>query len=455
MLATRTNVVLTAVLSVGIFGATQPATAQFGGQAGFADAFRLDFLERDLPLFVEALKLEDWQRPIVDALLQDYQSNFTLGVENVRDQMSNMTDRISQVREDKVMGMILEPLGAWNRTRAQYRQRFLENVKAQLSADQVSRWPHFERTLRRDKSLPKGELMGESVDLFLVARNLRMPFEVEEMLDPIMMEYEMSLDIALEQRDARIASLQDQIKDAMASMDFELGLSAMDQIMSSRVRVREVQDNYILRIAELLASEWSEKFETAAMKKGYPKVYRPTPIDQLLKTVREIPTLTSEQRMQLDAIEADFKVQLGALEERLLKAYRQHEPGEPRRRVQAMLDRREGNTRKARAATAMDKIAAERNDLVAATRRRILAVLSPEQIGGMPGSAKPKDRRLHPQVPFGDVPPGSVATPTGRSRVPPKFGNGPANGGTAKPGRLDPSSRGDDKNRPRGDGRSD
>ena len=55
---------------------TAPAKAQFGGAAGFADAFRPDFLDRDMPLFVEHLRLEDWQRPIVEMLLLDYTHSF-------------------------------------------------------------------------------------------------------------------------------------------------------------------------------------------------------------------------------------------------------------------------------------------------------------------------------------------------------------------------------------------
>ena len=445
----RIRTALASVLACGLFATTPNATAQFGGQAGFADAFRIDFLERDLPLFVQTLKLEDWQRPIVEALLQDYQAKFTLGVEGVRDQMSKMTERIANTREDQVMAMILEPLDAWSKHRAEYRTDFLRNVRAQLSAEQVSNWPHFERSLRREKSLPKGELMGESVDLFLVMRNLRMPYEIEESLDPIMMEYEISLDLMLDARDTRIDGLQDQIKDAMASMDFELGLSAMDQIMVTRVRVREVQDEYILRIAELLPGDWSETFEVTAMKQAYPKVYRPTPIEQLLKTVRAIPTLTGEQHLQLNAIEADFKVQLGALETRLLLAYRQHEPGEPRRKVQQMLDRREGSVSRRQEPTPMDKIAAERNDLVAATRKRILAILSPEQIGSMQ-SSKPAGG-LRSRTPGGPVPHGSVATPSGGNKTRPKFGDS-ATSGEGKKDRINPSSGGGDKNRSRDGG---
>ena len=451
MSAIGKKILLATSLSFGILGAAPVANAQFGGQAGFADSFRIEFLDRDLPLFVESLQLEDWQRPIVESLLQIYQVQFTLGVESVRDEMRSMTNKISTTRDDQVMKMILEPLDQWNKQRAVYRQEFLTNIQAQLSPDQIARWPHFQRTLRREKSLPKGEIMGESIDLFLVSRNMRMPYEIQESLDPILMEYEISLDIALENRDQRITSLQDQIKDAMSEMDFEKGLSAMDQIMSARVRVRQVQDEYIQRIADMLPSDVGEQFETTAMKKAYPKVYRPTPIEKLLESVREIPTLTEDQKNDLNEIETDFYIQLGGLEERLLQSYRINEPKEPRRKVQAMLDRRDGNRQIRQEPSEMDKMAAERNDLVFETRKRILAVLSPEQIGSIPGSSrKDKAGRVErTKLPMGQPPPGSVATPTGSGKVTPKFKGAPA-GGKNDPERITPSSTGGKKPNGRG-----
>ena len=47
--------------------ASLSASAQFGGKAGFSEAFRPDILPRDMVLIIETLKLEDWQRPIVES----------------------------------------------------------------------------------------------------------------------------------------------------------------------------------------------------------------------------------------------------------------------------------------------------------------------------------------------------------------------------------------------------
>lgn len=96
----------------------------------------------------------------------------------------------------------------------------------------------------------------------------------------------------------------------------------------------------------------------------------------------------------------------------------------------------------------MDKIAAERNDLVSATRKRILAILDPEQIGSMQGS-KPTGG-IRSQIPGGPVPPGSVATPSGSNKTKPKFGDS----GGGKKDRIDPTSRSGAKNRSRGGGQN-
>ena len=66
-----------AVLAAGCAFASVPtASAQFGGRSGMASMFTPDFLPRDLPIFVDALALEEWQRPVLEVLLQDYDTNF-------------------------------------------------------------------------------------------------------------------------------------------------------------------------------------------------------------------------------------------------------------------------------------------------------------------------------------------------------------------------------------------
>jgi len=366
-----------------------PAKAQFGGAAGFADAFRPDFLDRDMPLFVEHLRLEDWQRPIVEMLLLDYSQSFEAGIERVKNEMRDSQAVLSRIDPDKVMEVILEPIARWDGERRGLREDFLLNIKGTLSADQMARWPRFERTLRREKELPKGELHGESVDLYSLFRSLRLPYEIEEPVDALLEQYELELDAALDARRQRIDSLQEGIKEAMASMDFDAGLAATDSIMQTRVAVRNVQDRWIETIAEALPSPHAETFRRNALERGYPKAFRPTAIPRLLESVRQVPDLTDDQIARIDEIEAQFDISLALVEGRIVDAIRREQPGESRRKVERMIARRNGES-VTRQPSPEDKIIAEKNDLVDETRRQILAVLTPEQTGELPGGITPR-----------------------------------------------------------------
>ena len=370
-----------------------PARAQFGAAAGFADAFRPEFLDRDMPLFVEQLQLEEWQRPIIEMLLQDYAMAFEMGVEQVKEKMRESAMVIGNSgRNDDAMKLILEPISAWDTARRQLRDEFLLNVRAQLSSDQSNRWSRFERSLRREKELPKGEISGESIDLYLMARTLRMPYEIEETIDPLLVQYEMELDAVLEARRRRIDSLQDSIKDAMTAMNFDQGLEATDKIMETRIAIRRVQDGWIEQISEKLPEEYSVKFRRNALERGYPKAFRPTAIPRLLESIRTLTDLSVDQIATLDQIDGEFAAQLTALQQRIIMAIREFEPTEPRLRVERLIERRNGNAQR-REPSPVDTLVAEKNDLVDETRRRILAVLTPEQTGEIPGgsSARPNN----------------------------------------------------------------
>ncbi len=300
------TLVITTVLFAAISCACErSAQAQFGAQAGIADAFRAEFMERDLPLMAESLKLEDWQRPIVEALLENYRIDFQMEVEIAREKMRAATENISTTGQDQMMNVILEPVNRLMTRRKEIHDDFLLNVKAQLSGEQIANWPRFERTLLRDKELPMGELMGESVDLFKVTRNMRFPYEVELSLDPVLIEYELELDGALMKRKNRIKSLQEDTKNAMIEMDFEKALSLTSRIMETRIDVRNVQDLYIIKLRDALPEEYAGNFFTTAMKQAYPKVYRPTSIEGLIEMVREKPDLSEDQIVELDSIESE------------------------------------------------------------------------------------------------------------------------------------------------------
>ena len=126
----------TAVLAAGLAVTVAPgAMAQFGGPSGMATMFVPDFMTRDLPVFVDALQLEEWQRPILEALLDDYNTTFQTAAEGVRASMGQFRESAAGASPERVMEMISKPLVDWTAEKKKLRDDFLASVKIQLFAE--------------------------------------------------------------------------------------------------------------------------------------------------------------------------------------------------------------------------------------------------------------------------------------------------------------------------------
>ena len=143
----------------------------------------------------------------------------------------------SQKNGSKSAAGLLAPIESWQLEKQQLFTDFMESVKGQLSDTQRERWPRFERTIRREHALANSDLSGEGVDLLAIARQMQMPPEAMSAAQPAFDEYEIALDQALAQRDARIKSLMPDFRVAMESMDLEKGAGLQTQIVTARIVV--------------------------------------------------------------------------------------------------------------------------------------------------------------------------------------------------------------------------
>lgn len=384
-----------------------PAAAQFGGDAGLANAFRQDFYRRDLLIFNEVLDLEDWQRPIIDVLLDDYAASFEAGLAGMRDEISKIRVDLGGEDGTRIMERMMGPLAAWEREKAVLRDQFLANVQTQLGPGQIDRWPALERALRREKDLPQSELSGEGVDLVAVVGRLDLPGTVRNDIEPTLVEYEAQLDAALVTRTQRIESLQPAVREAMQAMDFERGLQVMQQIMAARIEVRNAQDRGIEAIAEAMPQEQADLFRREAWEIAYPKVYGPNPTIAFIAAAKAIAGLTPEQAEGIASIERDYLAQLDVRDARLRELYRIEEPKEPQRRFERIIRRQRGETPSRELAgepQSIRDVRGEREELGRRTREAILALLTPDQTANLPGFGKPGDLQKNLDGGFQETP---------------------------------------------------
>ena len=370
-----------------------PATAQFGSQAGFAEAFQKDFLRRDMQLFVDYLRLEDWQRPIIEVLLDDYQISFDAGTDACKDRMANLKDAMLADPEN-AMEIALRPIKEWETEKKVMRDEFIANIQAQLSPLQMQRWQSLERAMRREKELPLGELPGERMNIFAVLHGMELKPNDLQSIDPILLEYEIGLDGALNNRRSMMDRFQPLLQEAMVSRDYKAGLSGLRNIAEARSGVIETHLVVIESISRNLPMMLGDEFRRIILKRGYPEIFKTNSVDRLLESTRLDDSLTLEQSAGLDQIEAEYLVSLTDSNERLLDLHRLHAKDIPILQAQQSIARRNKENVERGSSTppqiAEEKIA--KQTMIEEYRMRILDLLTPEQVARIPASAK-FDRR--------------------------------------------------------------
>ena len=384
-------------LALAYWACTPQVSAQFGGRGGVEDAFTPDFLARDVSLFVESLGLEEWQRPVLETLVMDYQTSFDAGVSGVKEEMSKVKERMgnSPPSPDAVMQLILQPIEKWSGEKKHLREKFLDNVKSQLSDQQLERWPKFERAMRREKVLATGDIQGESVNLIQVVRGMEFTPSLLAGLDAAVEEYEIRLDEALGARTAKMESQKQRLTDAMTSGNHQAGVEAQEVIMGARVAVRDVQDNaresLKTAVLGLTDEEKARQFEMAALEKAYPKVYRNDPILPIFASAKAMEGITPEQTAALTDLETKYVVEIYDVNGRLRDAYRTDEPKEPRRRVELMMARQQGGEAPRNLRGEGENIQnarKTREEVYDRYRKAIMDILNEEQKKAMPNFGK-------------------------------------------------------------------
>ena len=375
------------VIAATVACSAAPAVMAQGARGGIGGMFVPDFLPRDLPVFVDSLGLEEWQRPILEALLEDYDTNFQTAADGVRASMGQFKDVAATANPDKIVEMISSPLIKWGDEKKKLRADFLESVKSQLSDVQVEAWPRLERALRREKALPNGELSGEALNLVIIAREVDAPPAVADAARNALDEYEIKLDAALAAREVELeASIAPMLK---ALNDNTKLVATQERIMQRRVAVREVQDAGIASIRDALGSDYGAGFEKRALRRAFPQVYGPDPVTPMFEASLALPDITEEQKGKLIALKGRFDTEHGALQVRYADAIRTSEPKEPRRRAEALALKAAGGAPKFTESPEIDSIKSERQELFSRFRASIAEILNDAQKEAVPGFGKP------------------------------------------------------------------
>jgi hypothetical protein len=429
-----------------------------GGLRDLREALEADFMRRDVPIFVRQLSLTEDQSGVLETLFVDYEATFQPESEAIqasmmdigrnmmqsvmsperREQMQQMRERMQdemrQLEEANgpmdddarraffrermqkaveefaqqsqasgldaelkgAIGELLEKLEQWQSRKAQLRTNFTEGLKVVLDDDQLALWPAFERFLNREKTLPRGRISGESLNLFFVVDEMRMPPEDFARIEPLFDDYETRLDNALKARNAYLEESMPRIMKAVQSQDSGDAERIFRRQADLRAAVRDVNDEFRKAMVNALGdTEWARALDKQVLETGWDRFFRPTNTDRMFEEAMKLEDLDPAVLQSVRELYASYRTELSPMNNRLKDLARTEEPSQIVRDGERMVTMMsQGIAGMARGfgpgggndagEDPMRKVFDERNDLGDRYEERLKALLTPEQFEKLP-----------------------------------------------------------------------
>jgi hypothetical protein len=268
-------------------------------------------------------------------------------------------------------------LRGWEVEKRRIRDAFVNDVLTILHDPQREHWPALERVLRREKTLDRGRLAGESVDIVAVVRGLDLAPAIEQLLEPALVEYARVLDGALVERNAFLVESRD-LLDAESGLDPNTRGTVAARQVELHEAVRAVNDRFTRTIADQLPPDDAAAFRAAVDRAVHPRLSRRTAVSRLLAAAGRLAGLDAAEQDAVRDVALAYAREMATYDDRVRDAVREHEPAVLRRTLLGA------------STTTDDPIAAAMADRRAAEApfaTRLRSILGTERFERLPGAA--------------------------------------------------------------------
>jgi hypothetical protein len=372
------------------------AFRRMGAAGGFGqDMFTPGVDSRELERYQTILSLSREQQDTVRALFEGYNEEFRASATAVREKMTAARERMEAAREDgrqpgdrsgfqEMRGMFQE----FRKQRDDMERAFLSDVQSVLTPEQQAQWPVVERVRRRERTVQRGLMSGERVDLIRLVDSQGLPPEVRGELSPVLSEYETELDRALIERNKAYDEGLTRMGDLFGAGDPETARAeaqrVMDAARQASTRVRDVNRKYARQVEQVLPEAARGRFEREFRQASSPAVYRETRTSRELTAAKGFGDLDEGQRQSLAALGESYQRDAGALNDQIARATEEAEES-------ITVDRFFRARRDEIDDGPLGEFWRKRRDLDRITRESLRKLLSPEQIERLPRSERDED----------------------------------------------------------------
>lgn len=174
---------------------------------------------------------------------------------------------------------------------------FVTDLRSLATDAQAERWPGVERAIRRDRSLPRGRLAGERLDLVKIASELNIagPAATPDVAS-LLTQYETELDRAIVERDKRAAEMR-----GLAPGDAN-AQALREKATEAREALRDVNRRFARQIAGSLPEQDATRFKEVVAERSFPQIYERSHAAESLDAALKMDDLTPEQRQAIEAL---------------------------------------------------------------------------------------------------------------------------------------------------------
>ncbi|MBX3357767.1 MAG: Spy/CpxP family protein refolding chaperone [Phycisphaeraceae bacterium] len=339
------SVRLAAAGLLGVVIATSPAVGQGGpgeggrGGGGGMRGFGGDFLSnpvssRDLDAMAKVLGLTPEQLDAAKALLDTANAEFQPAAKAARDKMEAVREEFRETRDPSVWQGMAGQMGEMRQVRQKIEASFMTDVQGLLTPEQTQLWPSAERLYRRNRTMGRGLISGERVDLFRLMERAEVPESVQAELKPVMEQYEVELDRELVKRNEifdKAESQMGRLGPAMFQMmqggggDNKELTEMFEKGRDAALRVREVNRKYARQIEAMLPEEARAEFIAEFKRESFPMIYRPSYASRVVEAAEKMTDLDAAQKQGVTAIKDSFTRETNALNARAESAIEESE----------------------------------------------------------------------------------------------------------------------------------
>lgn len=355
-----------------------------GGMGG--EVLNPSISSRDLERAGKILSLDKDQTEAAKMLFDAYQEQYKAKAEPLRKKMERAREEFRESRDPSVWGGLRDEFRKLGPVREEMEKTLFADLKAVLREDQAASWEKFERSVRRERSLNRGLMSGERVNLIQIVERAELDDESKAKVAPVLDQYEVDLDRALTARTQFTTEQMSRAGEIFGGGDPAELQKMIEKGRQLAVVVRDVNKRYARQVEDLVPEDKALKIAAEVRRQSFPRVFETTRAQRLLDAAAKFEDLDENQKASVASLRDSYVRDAEALNDQMTRETEKFEMSITAEQLMGMF--RGGNR------GPVEELFNKRGQLGRTAEDNLRKILSPEQQKRLPedGGRDGRDR---------------------------------------------------------------